>query len=139
LLKIDIDGADVDIVSAIFDGTDSNQSITFPIFFEYDGSGDAAFIRKNFVRLLALFRKAAQAGYTAAFLWDDPGRFFGMVELGDETAIVNMTNYMAHFKHRSVWNYDICFVHQADPHFAFELCRLISAEAVIPLKIEWSV
>jgi FkbM family methyltransferase len=139
LLKIDIDGDDVDLLSAIFSRAEVNDghSTRFPIYFEYGGEPET--MRQGCAKLLALLRKAITAGYTAAFLWDDPGRFFGLIALCDETAIINATNYMAHYRHRSIWNYDICLVHQSDVGFASELCRLISRDSVMPLNIRWCI
>jgi len=135
LLKIDIDGRDVDLISAVLD----NAAPRCPIYFEYDGATDKVEVmRAKCDKLLALFRKSAAAGYVSAFLWDDPGRFFGLIDVRNQASIVNAVNYMGHFRHRSVWGYDICFVHQSDVTLASELCKLISRDAIMPLSVSWS-
>ena len=134
LLKIDVDGPDVDLISAILD----SASPQFPIYFEYDGAGDKIEMRASCVKLLALFGKSIAAGYVSAFLWDDPGRFFGLIDLHDHASVVNAVNYMGHLRHRSIYGYDICLIHRSDVTMAAELCKLISRETIMPLSASWS-
>lgn len=136
LLKIDIDGPDVGLISALLETT----APEFPIFFEYDWASDKIeTIQADCVKLLALFKMSIAAGYVSAFLWDDPGRFFGLIDLHNQLAVLNAINYMGHFRHRSVWGYDICLVHESDIVFASELSKLISRDTVMPLNLKWSV
>jgi FkbM family methyltransferase len=138
LLKIDIDGPDLELISAAFDnsGIDTPQ---FPIYFEYDcAEKKIDTMRANCAKLLAFFRKAAEIGYLSAFLWDDPGRFFGLVDVRSEASIINAINYMGHLQHRSIYGYDVCLVHRSDVIFASTLCNLISRDAIVPLSIAWS-
>ncbi len=135
LLKIDIDGPDVDLILAALDSANPQ----FPIYFEYDGAGDRPeTLRADCAKLVALLRKSAAAGYVSAFLWDDPGRFFGLIDVRSHASIINAVNYMGHFRHRSIYGYDICLVHQSDVATAAALCELISRDAIIPLSVTWS-
>jgi hypothetical protein len=138
LLKVDIDGFDIEVISGAFGGTVGTgiQSPTYPIYFELEFTGsDTSKNRSRCERALEFFQKAAAAGYITAFLWDDPGRFFGLNDLRDPTGIINAINYMLHLGHRPVWGFDICLVHQSDAAFASELCTLISSEVVLPLPV----
>lgn len=136
LLKVDIDGFDIEVISGVFDniGVHGHAAPRFPIYFEYEFAGDdIAQIRARCMKSLEFFRKAANAGYTQAFIWDDPGRFLGRVDLHTHAGIINAINYMGHFRHRSVYGYDICLVHESDATFAALLSAIISAECVLPL------
>jgi hypothetical protein len=139
LLKIDVDGLDVDLVSSLFLG----QNIIgycppcFPIYFEYEFPGDTQDkIRPHYTKLISLFEKAVGAGYEFAFVWDDPGRFYGLVDLRNTRGIINAVNYMAHFRQRLIWGYDICIVHRSDDLFTRELCKIISSEAIVPVRTD---
>lgn len=136
LLKVDIDGFDIEVISGAFDniGVDGHESPRFPIYFEYEFAGDDLDqIRARCVKSLEFFKKVSNAGYASAFLWDDPGRFFGVIDLRTPAGIVNAVNYMGHFRHRSVYGYDICLVHESDTAFATELSLILSNESVLPL------
>jgi FkbM family methyltransferase len=138
LLKVDIDGFDIEVISGAFDniGINGHESPRFPIYFEYEFVGDnLEQIRARCTKSLEFFRKAADAGYTFAFVWDDPGRFFGLIDIRNPTSIINAINYMGHFQHRTVYGYDICMVHQSDVAFASELCKVISNDSVMPVSI----
>ena len=134
LLKIDIDGYDTEVIAGAFDG--SGESPRFPIYFEYELAGnDVGQIRERCLKSLEFFRKVADAGYLTAFVWDDPGRFFGCIDLRTRAGIVNAINYMAHFRQRSVYGYDICLVHRSDEAFATELGNIISNDSLLPLQL----
>jgi FkbM family methyltransferase len=134
LLKIDIDGHDTEVLAGAFDGTGAPPR--FPIYFEYEFAGnDVGQIRDRCLSSLEFFRKVADAGYQTAFVWDDPGRFFGRIDLRRRNGIVNAINYMAHFRQRSVYGYDICLVHRSDDAFAAELGNIISNDSLLPLQL----
>lgn len=136
LLKIDIDGFDMQLLSGMFDNRDGTGPAAprFPIYFEYEFAGDSAEQAGARSRdSLAFFDQACAAGYTKAFVWDDPGRFFGLIDLHDRMGIVNAINYMGHFRHRVIYGYDICLVHESDDGFLTALSCLVSRDAVIAL------
>ena len=138
LLKVDVDGLDVDLISSVFDGADvaAYQPPRFPIYFEYEFPGDCLEkVRAHCAKLLLLFEKVVAAGYETAFIWDAHGRFYGLVDLRNTLNITNAVNYMGHFRHRPISGYDICLVHRSDSLFASELCKIISRDAVIPVNV----
>jgi hypothetical protein len=73
------------------------------------------------------------AGYTQAYLWDDPGRFYGRLVTADAGALANALNYMGHFRSRPIWGFDICLVHRDDGALAAELESGVAVNAVAPL------
>ena len=136
LLKVDIDGFDMEVIAGAFAKTADapRQAPRFPIYFEYELAGDnIEQMRARCEKSLDFFRQVAEAGYVSAFVWDDPGRFFGRLDLGTSKDIVNAVNYMGHFRQRSVYGYDICLVHESDRDFAAELGSLVSADTLLPV------
>lgn len=136
LFKIDIDGFDMDVISTLLDllQTDFAHRRRFPLYFEYEFRGETPEdIGRYCVATFDVFRKASAAGYRHAFLWDDPGRFFGRINLEDERSLKNAINYMGHFRHRPLWGFDICLMHQSDRVLADELGKIISADAIFPV------
>ena len=129
LLKVDIDGLDMALVSAALE-----HNLGCPIFFELEFSWSGSDeIRKGGAEALALFAKAAAKGYGDAFLWDDKGRFFGKLALSDSAGLANAINYLAQVRDRPVWGFDICLAPQSDAAFQREMIALLSAEAAVPL------
>jgi len=49
-------------------------------------------------KLLALSQTAISAGYTSAFLWDTPGRFYGLINLDRRGSLVNAINYLVAYE-----------------------------------------
>ena len=128
LLKLDIDGMDLEVIGAALAGSE----LRAPLYFELELAGSGlAEIRDVGARALALFETARTAGYRTAFVWDDPGRFFGRIDL--DGGMANAINYMGHLQSRPVFGFDICLVHQSDQELAAEMKKLIAAEAVVPL------
>lgn len=126
LLKIDVDGMDLALVSAALGARPQ-----FPIYFELELNGETLdSVRATGTQAQALFARAAAAGYNTAFLWDDPGRFYGRLDTADTGALVNALNYMGHFRSRPVWGFDICLVHRDDTALAAELERGLALNAV---------
>ena len=68
-----------------------------------------------------------------AFVWDDPGRFYGRLDLSDEMTVTNLLNYLTQLRHRAVWGFDICAVHESDSAMAGELSAVISEGLLVPL------
>lgn len=134
LLKIDIDGHDMEVLAGAF--AEGREAPRFPIYFEYELAGnDVGQIRERCLKSLEFFKTVADAGYSSAFVWDDPGRFFGRIDLRSPTGMINAINYMAHFRHRSVYGYDICLAHRSDDAFSAELCNVISNDSILPLPL----
>ena len=131
LLKVDIDGLDIELLHAALDG---KTKLECPVYFELEFAGsDLAAVREHCAKALALFAKAKARGYGAAFLWDDRGRFFGQVALYDQASLVNALNYMGHFHDRSIWGFDVLLVQQSDGALLVEMRRLLSENAAVPL------
>ncbi len=137
LLKVDIDGFDIEVISGAFDnvGVNGHQSPRFPIYFEYEFAGDNLDqIRARCIKSLEFFKKVADAGYIHAFVWDDPGRFVGLLDTRRPEDMINAINYMGHFRHRSVYGYDICLVHQSDAALASTLSAVVSSDLILPVQ-----
>jgi FkbM family methyltransferase len=133
LLKVDTDGLDIELISGVFDDGGTPR---FPCYFEYEFPNDSAVaIRNHGAKLLALCQKVAAAGYISAFVWDDAGRFFGLIDLRDPAGITNAINYMGHLRYRPVWGFDICLLHQSDTMLASDLCKIISRELIMPISV----
>jgi FkbM family methyltransferase len=131
LLKIDIDGLDLELVDAAL----AHGRPRFPIYFEMELFGDTLEkVRAYGVQAQALFARAAAAGYSTAWFWDDRGRFHGRIDTTDSTALINALNYMGHFQQRPVWGFDVCLVHGEDRPLTQELERRLSVNAVVPLR-----
>ncbi|MDE2085441.1 MAG: FkbM family methyltransferase [Xanthomonadaceae bacterium] len=136
LLKVDIDGFDIELIDGLFAAADAGDTPapTFPIYFEYEfANGGPDAIRARCAMSLGFFERAAAAGYTRAFAWDDPGRFYGLIDIGTPQAVMNAINYMGHFRHRGIYGYDMCLVHASDTAFAAALCDLLQPDLVLPL------
>jgi len=138
LLKTDIDGQDIDLIDAALRHI-APRGLRFPIYFEFElqwTSPEEAKQRAH--KLLALSHTAISAGYTSAFLWDEPGRFYGLINLERRDSVVNAINYLGHSQHQVVWGYDICLIHKSDVTLAADLIALISPESVLPVDVDWS-
>jgi len=130
LLKIDVDGMDLELVSAALE-----TAPRFPIYFELELKGETLEENRAIAtRAQTLFAQAAAAGYATAWLWDDPGRFYGRLATSDTAALANALNYMAHFHSRPVWGFDVCLLHRDDAALAAELERGLAMNAVAPLR-----
>lgn len=131
LLKIDVDGLDLALVNAALD----HGQTGYPIYFELELAGETLDqVRAYGAQAQALFTKAAATGYTAAYLWDDAGRFHGRIATGDAGAITNVLNYLGQFQHRPVWGFDVALLHRDDPALTAELERGLNLNAVAPLR-----
>ena len=133
--KSDTDGLDVEIIVAVF----RHCAPRFPIFFEYELAGatrDAIAAHVN--GFLEVLHTAASAGYRTAFVWDARGRFYGLLDLRQPESFINAVNYLGHGKDQSVWNYDICLVHQTDFALVADLRALVSRDTVMPLPGIWT-
>ena len=131
LLKIDIDGLDLELVAAALD----HGQPRYPIYFELELAGDTLDkVRAYGIQALALFAKAAAAGYASAYLWDDAGRFYGRLDTSDVAAFGNVLNYLAHFRHRAVWGFDVALLHRDDAGLTAELESGLAVNAVMPLR-----
>ena len=129
LLKVDIDGLDIELVAAALE---SNPN--WPIYFELEFSGNGLDeVRSHCAQALALFARAKAGGYGAAFLWDDRGRFYGQLALGDASGLMNALNYMGHFHDRSIWGFDVLLVPESDAALLGELRKSLSQDAAVPL------
>src|SRR5262249_47994713 len=125
LLKIDTDGFDLAIVEACLE-TEAGPAPTFPIFFEMEITSDQpGAVRAAAERSKAFLGRVVGAGYRRAFVWDDPGRFFGLVDLADGGVVANLLNYMTQVQHRPVWGFDICLVCDADISLLQAIAKLI--------------
>jgi len=130
LVKIDTDGSDL----AIVEGCLASQSPAFPIMFELEiTTNDLSEARRACTRARTFFARMADAGYRQAFVWDDPGRFYGRLDLADEMAITNLLNYLTQLRHRAIWGFDICAVHESDAAMTAELSTVISEDLLVPL------
>jgi FkbM family methyltransferase len=131
LLKIDVDGLDLELVDAAL----AHRQPRFPIYFEIEMHGATLDkVRAYGAQAQLLFARAAAAGYDMAWLWDDRGRFYGRIDTADSAALANALNYMGHFQQRPVWGFDVCLVHRDDGALAAELARRLSVNAVVPLR-----
>lgn len=130
LLKIDTDGADLEIVEGCLDA----RSPTFPIYFELEiTTPDPDEARTACAQAQRFFAHAVEAGYRTAFVWDDPGRFYGRLDLSTDATVRNLLNYLTRLRHRPVWGFDICVVHESDSAMARELSNLISDDLFVRL------
>ncbi|MDD4867691.1 MAG: FkbM family methyltransferase, partial [Mycobacterium sp.] len=87
LLKIDTDGADLALVEGCLDA----RAPTFPIYFELEITAhDRDEARTACTRAQRFFARLLEAGYGRAFLWDDPGRFYGLLDLSAPMAVTNL-------------------------------------------------
>ena len=131
LLKVDVDGLDLGLVSAVL----AHGQPRYPIYFELELIGQTLDqIRADGARAQMLFRQAAAAGYGNAYLWDDAGRFYGRLDTGDAGALANVLNYMAHCRNRPVWGFDIALLHRDDAALIAELESGLAVNAVMPLR-----
>jgi hypothetical protein len=131
LLKIDTDGFDLALIDACLD---AQPSPTFPIYFELEiTSKEPGEVRAAAERSQAFFKRAVNAGYRRAFVWDDPGRFFGLIDLADGAAVTNLLNYLTQVRHRPVWGFDICLVSDTDVPLLQAMAKLISTNMAIAL------
>ncbi len=131
MLKIDVDGMDLALVAAALDTVPR-----YPIYFELELMGETLETnRGTAAQARDLFAKAAAAGYPTAWLWDDSGRFYGCLATDDVGALANALNYMAHFRSRPLWGFDVCLVHWDDSALAAELERALTVNAVLPLPL----
>jgi FkbM family methyltransferase len=140
LLKVDVDGPDIELIAGVFRqlGAITSAPVRFPIYFEFEFVGKTPDdMRVHANRFIALSQTAAAAGYTSAFLWDAPGRFYGLLDLRQPRGLINAINYLGHSKHQSVWGYDICLIHQSDAVLAADLRSLVSSDVVMPLSAIW--
>ncbi|MFZ2031027.1 MAG: FkbM family methyltransferase [Vitreimonas sp.] len=129
LLKIDTDGFDLAIIEACLE---ARPAPTFPIYFEMEiTSNQPDEVRAAAERSQVFFNRVVNAGYRRAFVWDDPGRFYGLIDLADGAAVTNLLNYMTQIRHRPVWGFDICLVHDADTSLLQALAKLISINMAI--------
>jgi FkbM family methyltransferase len=130
LLKVDTDGADL----AIVEGCLNERAPVFPIVFELEiTTNDPGHAQAACVLARTFFARLAGAGYQWAFVWDDPGRFYGRLDLSDEMTVTNLLNYLTQLRHRAVWGFDICAVHESDSAMAAVLSDAISEDLLIPL------
>jgi len=130
LLKIDTDGADL----AIIEGCLEAQAPTFPIYFELEiPTADRREARASCARAQRFFSRMADAGYRQAFVWDDPGRFYGRIDLSADMTVKNLLNYLTRLRHRPIWGFDICLTHNGDSVMTEALSKLISEDLSIPL------
>lgn len=130
LVKIDTDGTDLALVGGCLD----LPAPAFPIYFELEiTTPDRAEATAACTRARQLFARLVQAGYRRAFVWDDPGRFYGRLDLSAEPPVTNLLNYLTHIRHRPVWGFDICVVHDSDSPLAETLSSVISEDLSLPL------
>lgn len=133
LFKVDIDGFDLGVVAAAI-ACAREKRHPFPIFFELEFTGTTLEDVRSFCAdALEFFRQAADAGYFHSFWWDDPGRFFGLIDLRQPQGVINAVNYMGHFRHRTIWGFDICLVHGDDEALFAELSSGVSRDSVLPV------
>ncbi len=131
LLKIDTDGFDLALVEACLE---AQPAPIFPIYFELEiTSKQPNEVRAAAERSQAFFNRVASAGYRRAFVWDDPGRFYGLIDLADGAVVTNLLNYMTQVRHRPVWGFDICLVHNTDGPLLQAITQLVSKDMAIAL------
>jgi FkbM family methyltransferase len=130
LLKVDTDGGDL----AIIEGCLDVQAPTFPIYFELEiTTADQGEAKASCTRAQRFFSRMTDAGYQQAFVWDDPGRFYGRIDLSADMAVKNLLNYLTQLRHRPIWGFDICLTHNSDSAMKETLSKLISEDLSIPL------
>jgi FkbM family methyltransferase len=135
LLKIDTDGLDLELILSALDQTkrDALQP-GFPIYFELECVGQETEAARIFAKeAMEFFGAMRSLGYENAFMWDDPGRFYGLVELGNVSVITNAINYMCHFAHRPLWGLDVCLVHRDDKALTSALSAMLSKNVLLPI------
>jgi FkbM family methyltransferase len=133
LLKIDTDGFDLVLIEGALE---ARPRATFPIYFELEiTSSQPDEVRAAAERGRAFFQRVVEAGYQRAFVWDDPGRFYGLIDLSDNAAVTNLLNYLTQVGHRPVWGFDICLVSDADAQLSETIANLVSADMVLPLNL----
>ena len=131
LLKIDVDGMDLGLAAAAL----AHGTPRYPVYFELELMGETLeAVRDYGAQALALFAQAASAGYAAAYLWDDAGRFYGRLATDDVAALTNALNYLGQFQHRAAWCFDVALVHQDDAALAAALENGLALNAVAPLR-----
>jgi len=131
LLKIDTDGFDLAIIEACLE---AQPAPTFPIYFEMEiTSNQPGEVRAAAERSQAFFDRVVNAGYRRAFVWDDPGRFYGLIDLADDAVVTNLLNYMTQVRHRPVWGFDIALVCDADVSLLQAIAKLTSMDMAIEL------
>jgi FkbM family methyltransferase len=136
LLKIDTDGYDLDIIEGVFDPAPdgTREARRFPIYFELEITDDKAeAARAAAARAAAFFEVMRSVGYANAFVWDDPGRFFGVLDLDDRAQVRDAINYMTHLRHRPVWGFNICLIGRDDNDLARTLAGLVSNDVMLPV------
>lgn len=130
LLKVDTDGADL----AIVEGCLASRAPTFPIYFELEiTTSDVDEARAACTRARQFFTRVVEAGYRHAFVWDDPGRFYGRVDLSAENTVPNLLNYLTQIQHRPIWGFDICLVHDSDAALYTQLSTVVSDGLLVRL------
>ncbi|MEU0503164.1 FkbM family methyltransferase [Nocardia sp. NPDC005998] len=130
LLKIDTDGADLSIIEGCLDA----HQPTFPIYFELEKTNPKPDKVGAFcAQAQRFFSRVVAAGYRQAFVWDDPGRFYGRLDLSADMTVKNLLNYLTQLRHRPIWGYDICLVHDSDTALSKQLSALISEDQFVPL------
>ena len=133
LLKIDTDGFDLAIIEACLE-EQPGPAPTFPIYFELEITSDQpSEVRAAAERGQAFFNQVVNAGYRRAFVWDDPGRFYGLIDLADDAVVTNLLNYMTQVRHRPVWGFDIALVCDADVSLLQAIAKLTSMDMAIEL------
>jgi FkbM family methyltransferase len=111
LLKIDTDGADLAIIEGCLDA----QGPTFPIYFELEiTTSDPGEAKTSCER-------------------DDPGRFYGRIDLSADMPVKNLLNYLTRLRHRPIWGFDICLTHNSDSAMTETLSKVISQDLSVPL------
>jgi FkbM family methyltransferase len=129
LLKIDTDGLDLDLAIAAL-----RTGGKFPIYFEFEFQmATRRLFLEHLEKIGALLNKAKAAGYRSAYLWDDPGRFFGKITLDHSREFINALNYMGHLSHRPFWGFDICLVHTDHLEFMGGLDAALSSDLLLGL------
>lgn len=133
LLKVDIDGKDLDLIEAAF--ADPAMTQRFPLYFEMEFlRNDRQGMQQSARDALNFYSRMAGLGYEQAFLWDDAGRFYGLLDLTSSNAMQNAINYMGHAAQRSVWGFDIGLVHRDDRDMISALTQIVSDDLLLPLS-----
>ncbi len=129
LLKIDTDGHDLDLVAAAL-----GVGGAFPIYFEFEFQTKTQDVFLAHLRKIGeVLNKAVASGYRSAYLWDDPGRFFGKISLEQSREFINAVNYMGHLSQRPFWGFDICLAHEKQRDFIEALDARLSKDMLIDL------
>ena len=133
LLKVDIDGYDLEIVLGAFAAGTVPESRRFAIYFELEfSSSEADMVRKMCRNAIAFFHRMSGLGYETGFFWDDLGRYFGEFDIAQANGVRNAINYMTHLRQRPVWGFDICLVHRDDQALLQQMRSLVSQEIMLP-------